>query len=62
MEVVWRKGSATVAEVAEALNDESAYTTVLTFMRILRAKGYLSSMTGRERRRIGGSSSSLALP
>ena len=42
MEVVWRKGSATVAEVAEALNDESAYTTVLTFMRILRAKGYLS--------------------
>jgi BlaI family penicillinase repressor len=44
MEVLWGKGSATVAEVAEALagKDGTAYTTILTMMRILRAKGYLS--------------------
>lgn len=43
MEIIWRKGSATVAEVAEALagKDGAAYTTVLTMMRILREKGYL---------------------
>ena len=44
MEVLWDKGSATVAEVAEALagKDGSAYTTILTMMGILRVKGYLS--------------------
>ena len=44
MEVLWQRGSATVAEVAEALagKDGTAYTTILTLMRILRAKGYLS--------------------
>ena len=44
MEVLWDKGSATVAEVAEALAGEegSAYTTLLTLMRILRVKGYLT--------------------
>ncbi|MBX3746463.1 MAG: BlaI/MecI/CopY family transcriptional regulator [Verrucomicrobiae bacterium] len=44
MEVLWRRGSATVAEVAEELEgkDGSAYTTVLTMMGILRDKGYLS--------------------
>lgn len=44
MEVLWRKGSATVAEVAEALSgkDGTAYTTILTMMRIMRDKGYLS--------------------
>lgn len=44
MEILWAKGSATVAEVAEALagEDGSAYTTVLTMMRILRDKGYLA--------------------
>ena len=44
MEVLWQKGSATVAEVAEELTgkDGSAYTTILTMMRILRDKGYLS--------------------
>lgn len=43
MEVLWGKGSATVAEVAEALSgkDGTAYTTILTMMRILRVKGYL---------------------
>jgi BlaI family penicillinase repressor len=44
MEVVWDKGTATVAEVAEALagKDGTAYTTILTMMRILQVKGYLS--------------------
>jgi BlaI family transcriptional regulator, penicillinase repressor len=43
MEVIWKKGSATVAEVAEALagKDGAAYTTILTMMRIMRDKGYL---------------------
>ena len=43
MEVLWRMGSATVADVADALagKDGTAYTTILTMMRILREKGYL---------------------
>jgi predicted transcriptional regulator len=43
MEVLWAKGSATVAEVAEALPKkvELAYNTVLTTLRILESKGYL---------------------
>jgi predicted transcriptional regulator len=43
MEVIWVKGSATVADVVEALKGEDAYTTILTLMRILKVKGYLSS-------------------
>jgi BlaI family transcriptional regulator, penicillinase repressor len=43
MEVIWAKGSATVADVVEALKGEDAYTTILTLMRILKVKGYLSS-------------------
>ena len=42
MEVIWARGSATVAEVVEALEGKDAYTTILTLMRILRAKRYLS--------------------
>jgi len=44
MEIIWQKGSATVADVAEALagKDGTAYTTILTMMRILREKGYLT--------------------
>jgi predicted transcriptional regulator len=43
MEVLWEKGSATVAEVAEALPKkvELAYNTVLTTLRILESKGYV---------------------
>ena len=43
MDVIWEKGSATVAEVAAALprNLDLAYNTVLTTMRILEEKGYL---------------------
>src|ERR1043166_10162272 len=43
MEVIWAKGSATVADVVEALHGKHAYTTILTLMRILKGKGYLSS-------------------
>ncbi|HEY1921514.1 MAG TPA: BlaI/MecI/CopY family transcriptional regulator [Tepidisphaeraceae bacterium] len=43
MNVLWRKRCATVAEVAEALPNDPplAYSTVLTTMRILEAKGYV---------------------
>jgi BlaI family penicillinase repressor len=43
MEVVWARGSATVADVVEALKGKDAYTTILTLMRILKVKGYLAS-------------------
>src|SRR5207247_11027693 len=43
MGVIWAKGSATVADVVEALNGKDAYTTILTLMTILKGKGYLSS-------------------
>src|SRR5205814_4704821 len=43
MEVIWAKGSATVADVVDALNGKDAYTTILTLMTILKGKGYLSS-------------------
>jgi len=42
MEVIWSRGYATVADVVEALDGKDAYTTILTLMRILKAKGYLS--------------------
>jgi len=42
MEVIWARGSATVAEVVEALEGKDAYTTILTLIGILKAKGYLS--------------------
>ena len=43
MEVIWAKGSATVADVVDALDGKDAYTTILTLMTILKGKGYLSS-------------------
>src|SRR6476620_2664620 len=43
MEVLWAKGSATAADVVEALKGKDAYTTILTLMTILKGKGYLSS-------------------
>ncbi|HEX6559283.1 MAG TPA: BlaI/MecI/CopY family transcriptional regulator [Longimicrobiales bacterium] len=42
MSVLWEHGSATVAEVRDALHDELAYTTVLTILRTLEEKGYVT--------------------
>lgn len=44
MKVVWAKNEATVRDVHEALNESRpvAYTTVMTMMRILHEKGYLT--------------------
>ena len=44
MDVLWDRGPATVAEVAEALpkNLGLAYNTVLTTLRILEEKGYIT--------------------
>ncbi len=50
MTVVWDKGSATVHDVKEALarGRKPAYSTILTMMRKLEAKGYLEhSVTDR---------------
>lgn len=41
MEVLWERGPATVSEVRDKLQDELAYTTVLTILRKLEAKGYV---------------------
>jgi BlaI family transcriptional regulator, penicillinase repressor len=41
MEVLWERGSATAAEVREALTDELAHNTVLTILRRLEQKGYV---------------------
>lgn len=40
MDVLWARGSATAAEMQEALEDELAYTTVLTLLQTLEEKGY----------------------
>jgi len=52
MDVIWEKGSATVAEVADALPKELdlAYNTVLTTLRILEEKGYLGHTKAEEGR------------
>lgn len=42
MEVLWERGASTVAEVREALEDRLAYTTVLTILRTLEAKGFVT--------------------
>lgn len=41
MQVLWELDSATVSEVQEALDDELAYTTVLTILRTLDDKGHV---------------------
>src|SRR5690348_13666308 len=43
MKVLWKKGAATVGDVAASLTDDPplAYSTVLTTLRILEGKGYL---------------------
>jgi predicted transcriptional regulator len=42
MAVLWERGPSTVAEVREHLEDPLAYTTVLTVLRTLESKGYVS--------------------
>jgi BlaI family transcriptional regulator, penicillinase repressor len=41
MEVLWEHGPSTVTEVRAHLSDRLAYTTVLTILRNLEAKGYI---------------------
>jgi predicted transcriptional regulator len=41
MNVLWKLGTGTVAEVQEALFDKLAYTTVLTILRTLEKKGHV---------------------
>jgi predicted transcriptional regulator len=52
MDVIWHKGSATVAEVSEALPRQLglAYNTVLTTLRILEDKGYVRHTKSKEGR------------
>lgn len=52
MDIVWDKGTATVAEVASAIPGEPslAYNTVLTTLRILEQKGYVRHTKPREGR------------
>ncbi|HEY8469980.1 MAG TPA: BlaI/MecI/CopY family transcriptional regulator [Longimicrobiales bacterium] len=41
MSILWRAGSATVAEVREALGEELAYTSVLSVLQTLEEKGHV---------------------
>lgn len=45
MAVLWRRGSGTVNEVREDLDDDLAYTTVLTILRTLEDKGFITHLT-----------------
>ncbi len=42
MGVLWRRGSATVAEVREELGEDLAYTSVLSALQLLEGKGYVT--------------------
>jgi predicted transcriptional regulator len=42
MQVLWDHGPSLVADVRDRLTDELAYTTVLTILRTLESKGYVS--------------------
>ena len=53
MNVLWLKGSGTVAEVREQLPADLAYTTVLSLIRTMEEKGYLRHETsGRAHRTV----------
>lgn len=41
MSILWRRGSGTVAEVREELEEELAYTTVLSALQVLAEKGFV---------------------
>lgn len=42
MSILWRMGSATVADVKDALEEPLAYTTVLSALQTLEEKGYVT--------------------
>ena len=42
MRALWEEGPSLVAEVRQRLNDDLAYTTVLTVLRVLEDKGYVN--------------------
>ena len=42
MGVLWRDGPSTVAEVRDALQDDLAHNTVLTMLKVMEGKGYVS--------------------
>jgi BlaI family penicillinase repressor len=51
IEVLWEHGPSTVAEVRAALEDELAYNTVLTMLRVLEEKGHVArELEGRAHR------------
>jgi len=41
MQVLWKDGPATVAEVRDALEDDLAHNTVLTMLKVLEEKGHV---------------------
>ncbi len=41
MSILWRRGSATVAEVREELGEDLAYTSVLSALQLLEEKGHV---------------------
>lgn len=41
MQVLWENGPSVVSDVQDSLHDRLAYTTVLTVLRTLEAKGYV---------------------
>jgi BlaI family transcriptional regulator, penicillinase repressor len=41
MSILWRRGSGTVAEVRSELEEELAYTTVLSALQVLTEKGFV---------------------
>ncbi|MEJ2540630.1 MAG: BlaI/MecI/CopY family transcriptional regulator [Gemmatimonadota bacterium] len=45
MQVLWDRGSSTVAEVRDGLEDALAYNTVLTMLGVLEEKGYVTRDT-----------------
>jgi predicted transcriptional regulator len=42
MAVLWERGTGTVTEVRDGLEDDLAYTTVLTILRTLEEKGFVT--------------------
>ncbi|BCQ58230.1 BlaI/MecI/CopY family transcriptional regulator [Burkholderia gladioli] len=42
MQILWERGPSVVNEVREGLTDDLAYTTVLTILRTLEGKGYVT--------------------